>query len=381
MIINSFEISFQGWKGYSNNIYIQPIIVNSQRNQENKNSLKSGTLTVEDLRQQLRLRQSSEWVVKHNQRMNLKGTLKTGAPNLKPEIDTSISRCHSSRTTTGNHPEVDFSQHSQRARQTSRLAKGFVCRHWERDYLSKENISHKAGEPSSLTIRSYVNVNVMDTLTKTVRAQEHKKRERPDITSRQDENTNESSPDCVDEKGHQPSRRSSLSSLSSNELIPKEDLHQDINDLIFGNISVNVRNSCTDESCTCRLSAPGSQGRILTCPGKSGKEKNKPRNLLKRRQEEKIFMPVPLKEFPPIDPLRDIKMSSSKFQTMGKRKLPRRPHTVGAPCSLSYINDKKKTESPRISSSKSLDNHFRGIHGKAVKHPSKNWQTRGRSSK
>lgn len=378
------KISFQGWKGYSNSIYIQPIIVHSQRNQENKNCLKSGKFTVADLRQELRLRQSSEWVVKHNQRIHLKGSLKTGVPNLNPEINTCISRCHSSRTATGN-PELGLSQHKHSDKQTSKLAKGFVCRHWTRDFLSKESESQKEGEPSSITIRSYVNVNMMEALTKKTTAPEHKKRERPDrVPRRQPETTSESSPNCNDEKGHQVSRRSSLSSsLVSDEFIPKDNSsHQDINNLIFGNISVNVRNPCKDDSCTCRLNeiAAGPQG-TDTCTSKLGKEKGRARNLLKRRQEQRILMPVPLKEFPPIDPLRDLRMSSGKFQTMGKRKLPRRPHTVGTTCSFSNANEKKKAESLRISSSKSLNNHFRGIHGKAVKHPLKNWQSRGKSSK
>ncbi|XP_031559246.1 uncharacterized protein LOC116295538 [Actinia tenebrosa] len=367
-----------GWKGYGNGIYIQPIIVNSSKNQENKKSLQSGKFTVEDLRQQLRLRQSSEWVVKHNQRIHLKGSLKTGAPHINSEINTCISRCHSSRTATGSQ-EPSLSQHSHSVKQTSKLAKGFVCRHWTRDFLSKDNESEQESEPSSLTIRSYVNVDMMEALSKTTKASEHKKRVCPDRTRpRQHQNASKSSPDYDDENSHQLSRRSSLSSsLVSNEIIPKDNLHQDINDLIFGNISVNVRNPCTDDSCSCRLNEIAATPQATeTCSSKLGKEKGKSRNMLKPRKEQRMFVHVPLKEFPPIDPLRDLR-KSSKIQTMGKRKLPRRPHTVGAPCSFSDIN-KKTAESIRISSSKSLGYHFRGIHGKAVEYPLKNWQNRGK---
>jgi hypothetical protein len=307
--------------------------------------------------------------------------MKTGVPNVNPRNPKSqfISRCPSSTTTfSGNTSAFEgtnkcYRPQQKHSRQTNKLAKGFVCRHWARDFLTREHESQTEEETPFLTIRSYVSVQ-MSHPWKTTKAYALQHKKGVNLETKNVENVKErQSPEnaivsektqpCDHEEGHQESRRSSLSSsVSSIDTITKENLQEDMTDLIFRTMSINVRNSCRDNE---------NEDAIQLAPPfkpKSGKERAKSRNSLKPNQERKILTPVPVKEFPPIDPLRGLKISS-KTKMFGNRKTPSRPHTVSPSFSLSQqnISKKERLEITRVSSSRSLGNRFHDVYGKAVK--------------
>lgn len=105
----------------------------------------------------MQLRQASDWVTKHNQRIYLKGSLK-----LSEIVSDSRSRS-SSTSSSRENSSMKMSpprllRNDIMLNKKTRLAKGFVCRTWTRDFspdLPRPNPPLK----ETLSVRSYVNVS------------------------------------------------------------------------------------------------------------------------------------------------------------------------------------------------------------------------------
>ncbi|XP_048583724.1 uncharacterized protein LOC116601453 isoform X2 [Nematostella vectensis] len=142
----TFKPQAQGWKGYGNNIYIQPILVNNtgcEKAAKTQVSKRFHYPSTNQLKATIKTRMASEWVTKHNQRIQLTGSLKS---------------LHSA-TTDESTKDLGFSKNglaNNSPHTGSKITKGFVCRNWANDFLPEQYKLKDEEEFVPFMVRKYV---------------------------------------------------------------------------------------------------------------------------------------------------------------------------------------------------------------------------------
>ena len=261
-------------------------------------------LTSEDLRKQMRIRESSSWITKHNELIKSTGSLRVGESS-------------------------DPQQESIRARK-SRVWKGFACRKWASEFLPADR-SDGDEEYTPFTVRQYVDKSSHATGTKTLNASN--KVEPSAVEGRTNEERGKNQLRDAEDVNVQ----TSLVRMDSETSKPEEEHDSEVQSLSPTEILLQQTEVDSEEDfmCPCKIdicnapaflerAAPICQdsGRIRALTAPKSSRKSKP-----------LGIALPLKQFPPINPLRDAKklrsVDAQKRRDHGKRE---RPHTVDPAC-------------------------------------------------
>ncbi|XP_068692841.1 uncharacterized protein [Montipora foliosa] len=143
------EDALKGWQGYSNNIYIKPITVNNM-SRDTRPYSSSGKpqrkLTTEDLRKQIGLREANSWVENYNETLRSTGSLRKNNQVCKEE----------KHEATAKFPkQTKEEQGTDQSKRTTKIKKGFACRTWAASFLSKSSGEKKSGELVCMFVRQY----------------------------------------------------------------------------------------------------------------------------------------------------------------------------------------------------------------------------------
>ena len=318
--LTSFAPLLQGWKGYSNNIYIQPIIVNHATCEEchcKTNNKTKRRLTSEDLRKQMRLREANNWITKHNERIRSTGTLRTSAQHRQGKQISQQEENEIPKQT----KDKDTAKLKQRKSKT-KLHKGFVCRTWATNYLSEDAQENEDDEFIPFFVRKYVDKsksNFTDTEINITTSFAEKNRNNSATSSNQIESGDTLSENITKE-------------LKTKEFQLQENPYFDELNNRERRIKTSTgkpQNSSSDSYefiCSCGQAI--TRNKETSNSSKSSGTKYL-RNERSRNSKVKFSVAaLPIKQFPPINPLEEMKKPN--FSARKKRDvLPtRRPHTV-----------------------------------------------------
>ena len=264
-------------------------------------------LTSEDLRKQMRLREANNWITKHNERIRSTGTLRTSTSHrqekqISPQGGKEIPKLTK---------EKDTAKLKQRKSKT-KLHKGFVCRTWATNYLSKDPQKNEDDEFIPFFVRKYV--------------------EKSKSTPFAEENRNNSATTLTQIESEDGLLQNISEELKTKEFQGQENPYDELNNREIGRrIKTdtgklqNSTSDCYEFLCSCR------QGINRNKETRNSSKSSGTKHLhdeQSRNSKVRFSVALPIKQFPPINPLEDMK--KPKFSEIKKREvLPaRRPHTV-----------------------------------------------------
>lgn len=324
-IVFFFNFS-QGWKGYSNNIYIQPIIVNHASCDTCScpaNSKPQRRLTSEDLRKQIRLREANSWITKHNDRIRSTGTLRTRAQFHEKQKQEAVKELPKQANDKGKGK-------SKQRRNKSKIHKGFVCRTWATNFLLNDAGEKEDDEFVPFFVRKYVdNAKSSSTDSKkdtsTASPEEGTEQKITQLAS------NQADPEEPFEQTNTTENMSKLEIKPKGKPYFDENNNEKITDRLIKNRTGNshsLQNISHDFICCCgeKLHHDKEMRRY-----QSTLPISKHLRQLQRSRSSKdttTCVALPIKQFPPINPLEEIKKQSSPARRKRGVLPARRPHTV-----------------------------------------------------
>lgn len=277
------------------------------------NSKTKRRLTSEDLRKQMRLREANNWITKHNERIRSTGTLRTSAQCRQEKQILQQEGKEIPKQT----KDKDTAKLKQRKSKT-KLHKGFVCRTWATNFLSKDAQKNEDDEFIPFFVRKYVDKS---------------KSNFPDTEKSTDTRKNSEITSIDLQIDSEDTLSQNIAEELKKEFQLQEKPHIDeLNNRGNGRrIKTNtdkLQNSSCDSFefiCSC--------GQAITHDKKISNSSTFPgtkhlRNERSRNSKVRFSVALPIKQFPPINPLEEMKKPN--FPARRKREaLPtRRPHTV-----------------------------------------------------
>ncbi|XP_078379482.1 uncharacterized protein LOC144662529 [Oculina patagonica] len=263
----------------------------------------------------MRLREANNWITKHNERIKSTGTLRTKAQSQEKQHQAVKDAPKLTKDKDGAKPK-------QRKSKT-KVHKGFVCRTWATNFLPMDVQKNEDDEFIPFFVRKYVDKsksNFPDKGKQTSTPLEEENRKDSDITSTQTKPENTLSQNAAKE-------------LNKVEVhLEKPHLDEFNNRRKGGRIktsSDNLQNLPRvpyEFICSC--------GQAIT---HQNKETNKSstfsgtkhlRRQTSKNSKVRFSVALPIKQFPPINPLEEMKKTN--FPARKKREIlpTRRPHTV-----------------------------------------------------
>lgn len=275
-------------------------------------------LTSQDLRKQMRLRGANTWITKHNERLRSTGSLRTTA--------------HFST----KHDVQDVNELSKQARCNDKemikqrktggtLHKGFVCRTWATNFLENNATEVADDEFISFFVRKYVDnsKSVSAVVKNVITRKSTEKKETLQLASLKRDNKD-------------------LPESNSNESARK--LEITLEEKTFDDENNNTKiEDCTKASPGDFKSLQNISGRFVCgCGGTRAHNmeiKRRAKSTLPTRKyldharsnsfRENHCVALPIKQFPPINPLEDMRKPNSQERIKRGILAARRPHTVG----------------------------------------------------
>lgn len=265
----------------------------------------------------MRLREANNWITKHNERIRSTGTLRTKAQYRQVKQISQQEGKEIPKLT----KEKDTAKLKQRKSKT-KLHKGFVCRTWATNYLSKDDQKNEDDEFIPFFVRKYVDKsksNTPDTEKKTSSPTEEENRNNSATTSTQIESEDALSQNIAEElktKEFKLQEQPYFNALDNREKVRR-----------IKTSSGQLQNSSRDSYefiCSCGQAI--THNKEMVNSSKSGTKHL--RNERSRNSKVRFSVALPIKQFPPINPLQEMKKPN--FPARRKREvLPtRRPHTV-----------------------------------------------------
>ncbi|XP_074633542.1 uncharacterized protein LOC141892237 [Acropora palmata] len=297
----------EGWKGYGNNIYIRPIIVNNATrgmSSVSGNGEVQRKLTTEDLRKK-KLQDANIWVHKYNAKYQCIGSLRTKVQLLNQE----------KKTTRNSLKQTKGIEKPDKEKIPSKIQKGLACRTWAVSFPSKnartktksEEFASVFGRQYTENTKSLSEWNAVDAKKKMAQ-------------------TNQASPKTISSEGTReqttPARiirlEIDLREKSSGDENDSTD-EQKIKTKTESFQSVPSSSFCDIKQCFC--------GEKIT---RDNKVKRSYSTSFDRPHphRSRSVVALPIKQFPPINPLEVLKKSSVSLNpTRGVLPI-RRPRTV-----------------------------------------------------
>lgn len=272
-------------------------------------------LTSEDVRKQIRLREADSWITKHNERIGSTGTLRTRAQcneRGKQEAVKEISK----QTKEKGKPK--------QRKTKSKIHKGFVCRTWATNFLPKDAGENEEDEFVPFFVRKYVDNS------KSIGPE--KKKAVVTLTEGKRKTSNHACGQA--DSDAETTEQNTTENVTKLEIKTKDRPNSDDEDNIetkeqhlenWAGSGLGLKSISHDSICCC--------GERL----KHGKEMKRPQSTIplnrashqRARIKEKTCVALPIKQFPPINPLEGTK--KPKFlsgRTVGVSPTRNRPHTV-----------------------------------------------------
>ena len=264
----------------------------------------------------MRLREANNWIMKHNERIKSTGTLRTKAHFQEKQRQQQALKEAPKLT-----KDKDEAKPKQRKSKT-KIHKGFVCRTWATNFLPKDAQKNENDEFIPMFVRKYVdksesNFSGKDKETSTPSAEEN----RLDVTSKQTELEN---------------------TLSENDADELNKAAVQLEEKPYLNELNNRRKGRNIKASTDKLqNLPSVPYEFICSCGQAITHHNKTMVKSRTFSETKHFRPersqnsklrssvaLPIKQFPPINPLEE--MRKTNFPARKKREIlpTRRPHTV-----------------------------------------------------
>ena len=247
----------------------------------------------------MRIRESSSWITKHNDQISSTGSLRVGGSSSK-------------------------ALQGEKSRQP-RICKGFACRSWASEFLSDEYLDNE-GECTPFTVRRYVDRsrNSSSRSTRAGRLQgtckSPKNSERAKCFK---EGSEVKSDNEHTTKEYDPSETTPLSGADIKEQLEERDREQSSMSCIETLSPQTSDIAATKFVCSCKADSYNVElfrDRIACCLGESRSAKT----IRSSRRSKTLGAALPVKQFPPIDPLQEVKKMAAQ-----KRQIPReRPRTV-----------------------------------------------------
>ena len=265
----------------------------------------------------MRLREANGWITKHNERIRSTGTLRTRVQFNEKQNREAVKEL----------PEQTKDKDKTKPKQSkakSKLHKGFVCRTWATNFLPKDDIEDEEEEYSPFFVWKYVdNSKSSSAVTKKVPTKiSEEKRKISQLTSTQ-----------KDSKEHiEPSTNESVHSIEIKLLKEKAWVDENNNEKTERCIKITRDNfqslqnishgicCCCGEGLSHNKEMRRSQSTLL-----STKHFHQERS---RTFKETDCVTLPIKQFPPINPLEGLKKRNIPASTRRGVLPPRRPHTV-----------------------------------------------------
>ena len=265
----------------------------------------------------MRFREANNWITKHNERIRSTGTLRTSTQYWQEK---QISQ-QQGKEIPKQTKEKEIEKLKQRKSKT-KLHKGFVCRTWATNYLSKDDQKNEDDEFIPFFVRKYVDKsrsNTPDTVKKTTTASEEETRNSSATTLTQIESEDASSQNIAEElktKEFELQEQPYFDDFDNREKIRR-----------IKTSTCKLRDSSRDSYeflCSCGQAI--THNKEMSYSSKSGTKYL--RNERSLNSKVRFSVALPIKQFPPINPLQEVKKPN--FPATRKREvLPtRRPHTV-----------------------------------------------------
>ena len=265
----------------------------------------------------MRLREANSWITKHNERIRSTGTLRTSAQYRQEKP---ISK-REGKEIPKQAKEKEIAKLKQRNSKT-KLHKGFVCRTWATNYLSKDDQKNEDDDFMPFFVQKYVDTskfNFPDSKKKT-------------STPFAEESKSNSTTSSIQIESEDTLSQNISEELKTEEFQSKEKHYFDVLDNRRKGRSIKtstrqLQNSSRDSYeflCSC--------GKAIThnkeMSNSSKSATNRLRNERLRNSKVRFSVALPIKQFPPINPLQEIKKQNFPVSRKQEVLLTRRPHTV-----------------------------------------------------
>ena len=267
----------------------------------------------------MRLREANNWIRKHNERIRSTGTLRTSAQYRQEKPISQQEEKEIPKRTR----EKEFAKLKQRKCNT-KLHKGFVCRTWATNYLSNDDQKNEDNEFIPFFVRKYVDESKSNF--------PHSFEEKTSTPFAQ-ENRNNSATISTWIKSEDTLSQNISEELKTEEFQVKEKRNFDVLDnrrekgrsikTSTGQLQNSSRESC-EFNCSCGKAI--SHNKATNNFSKSAT--NHLRNERLRNSKVRFSVALPIKQFPPINPLQGIKKQNFPARRKRDVLLTRRPHTV-----------------------------------------------------
>ena len=274
-------------------------------------------LTSQDLRKQLRLREANTWITKHNERLRSTGSLRSKAHfSIKHDLQDVNELSKQARC---NDKEV-----IKQRKAGGTLHKGFVCRTWAANFLENNATEVEDDEFIPFFVRKYVDnsKSVSAVVKNVITGKSTEKKETLQLESLKRDNKE-------------------LTESNSNESARK--LEITLEEKAFDDENNNTKiEDCTKASPGDFKSLQNISGRFVCgCGGTLAHDmeiKRRAKSTLPTRKyldhvrsssfRETHCVALPIKQFPPINPLEDMRKPNSQARIKRGILPARRPHTV-----------------------------------------------------
>ena len=267
----------------------------------------------------MRLREANNWITKHNERIRSMGTLRTSA-QYRQEKPTSQQE---GKEIPKQTKEKQFAKlHVKQRKSKTKLHKGFVCRTWATNYLSNGDQKNEDNECIPFFVRKYVDKsksNFPDSDKKASTPFAEENRNNSATSSTRIEYEDALSPNISGE-------------FKTEEFQLKEKRNFNVLDNQEKGMSIKtntrqLQNSSRDSYrfiCSC--------GKAIThnkeMSNFSKSATNHLRNERLLNSKVRFSAALPIKQFPPINPLQEMKKQNFPARRKRDVLLTRRPHTV-----------------------------------------------------
>ena len=262
----------------------------------------------------MRLREANSWITKHNERIRSTGTLRTSAQWNDRGKQEAVEEI----------PKQAKEEAKPKQRKTkSKIHKGFVCRTWATNFLPKDAGENEDDEFVPFFVRKYVD-NSKSTGPE-------KKRAVVTLTGGKHKTSNYA---CGQADSDETAKQNTTENVTKLEIKTKDRRNSDDEENIeikeqhmenWAGSGLGLKSIFHDSICCC--------GERL----KRGKERKRSQSTIppnrasqqRARIKEKTCVALPIKQFPPINPLEGTK--KPKFlsgRTVGVSSTRNRPHTV-----------------------------------------------------
>ena len=300
----------------------------------------------------MRLREANNWITKHNERIRSTGTLRTSAQYRQEK---QISQ-QEGKETPKQTKEKEIADLKQRKSKT-KLHKGFVCRTWATKYLSKDDQKNEDDEFIPFFIQKYVDKSISNspnTEKKNSTPSEEKTRNNPATASDQIESEDALSQNIADElktKEFKLHEQSYFDELDNQEKVRRIKTSK-------GKLQ-NLLSNSYEFICSCGHSVKSNK----EISNSSKSETNHLHNERSRNSKMRFSVAPPIKQFPPINPLQEMKKPN--FSSRKRREVlrTRRPHTVDTALlskGTILMNGHQNLSNFRIASQAAFDRQYCG---------------------